>query len=126
MDGNVYKPDRFYVPPGSEILYVVDWTVPYETHETSLKRAETEKESKYNPHKDYFLLKAREAFPGTNINTVEVRGVAFGARGSILPATRKFLHEKLKMSKRCISWIQHRVAQKSIGMAKCFFAGNRG
>ena len=126
LDGNVYKPDRFYVLPGSEVLYVVDWTVPYETERTSLKRAEKDKETKYNPHKDSFLREARKAFPGTTLTTVEVKGIAFGARGSILPATRNFLHGKLKMSKTCISWIQHRVAQKSIGMIKCFFAGNRG
>ena len=126
LDGNIYKPDRFYCGPGSDTLYVVDWTVPYETSRESMRRAENEKVRKYAPHKASLLLKAQEAFPDKVFNTVTVKGIAFGARGAILPATREFLHKKLNMSKRCISWIQHRVAQKSIGMAKCFFAGNRG
>ena len=126
LDGNIYNPDKFYAIPGSEVLYVVDWTVPYETGRESLRKAEKDKRDKYQPHQDAFLREARKAFPQFNLKTVEVRGIAFGARGSILPTTRNFLHEKLKMSKNCISWIQHRVAQKSIGMTKCFFAGNKG
>ena len=126
VDGNIYKPDRFYCGPGSDTLYVVDWTVPYETSRESMRRAENEKVRKYAPHEASLLLKAQEAFPDKVFNTVTVKGVAFGARGAILPTTREFLHKKLNMSKRCISWIQHRVAQKSIGMTKCFFAGNRG
>ena len=126
VDGNIYKPDRFFCEPGSDTLYVVDWTVPYETTRDAMKSAERAKELKYSPHKASLLLKAQEAFPDKVFSTVTVKGVAFGARGAILPATREFLHKKLKMSKRCISWVQHRVAQKSIGMVKCFFAGNRG
>ena len=125
VDGNVYKPDRLYVGPGSDTLYVLDWTVPYETTRQAMLHAEKAKERKYAPHKADILRAAREAFPGKTLNNVIFRGIAFGARGAILPSTRTFLHEKLGMSKRCISWIQHRVAQKSISMMKCFFADDR-
>ena len=126
VDGNIYKPDRLFAGPGSDTLYVVDWTCPYETSRASMKAAEWAKVEKYGPHKDSILEKAHQAFPGQIFNTVIVKGVAFGARGAILPTTREFLHKKLGMSKRCVSWVQHRVIQKSISMTKCFFAGNRG
>ena len=125
VDGNLYKPDRLFCKPGSDTLYVVDWTCPYETTRDAMIRAEKAKVDKYSPHKDSILHKAGELFPGKSFNNVTFKGVAFGARGAILPATREFLHKKLGMSKRCISWVQQRVAQKSIAMMKCFFAGNR-
>ena len=126
VDGNVYKPDRLYFSPGSDTLYVLDWTVPYETSRDSLHSAEKRKVEKYSPLKDDVLNRAKTLFPGRSFNKVTFKGIAFGARGAILPQTREFLHKNMGMSKNCISWIQHRVAQKSIGMMKCFFAGNRG
>ena len=126
VDRNVYKPDRLFCSPGGENLYVIDWTVPYEIDRDSLRNAEKRKEEKYGPLKVDILEKAKELFPNKTFNTVTVKGVAFGARGAILPSTRKFLHKTLGLSKNCISWVQHRVAQKSISMIKCFFAGNRG
>ena len=125
VDGNLYKPDRLFCKPGSDTLYVVDWTCPYETTRNAMKQAEKAKEEKYSPHKDSILREARKLFPGITLNNVSFKGAAFGARGAILPSTREFLHKKFGMSKRCISWVQQRVAQKSIAMMKCFFAGNK-
>ena len=125
VDGNIYKPDRLFCHPGSDTLYVLDWTVPYETTRAAMKASEKAKEVKYGPHLDSILLKAGELFPGNTFTTVVLRGIAFGARGAILPKTREFLHTKLGMTKRSISWVQHRMVQKSIGMIKCFFAGNK-
>ena len=125
LDGNTYKPDRLYCHPGSDTLYVLDWTVPYEISRAAMKDSERAKERKYSPLKDQILDKARELFPGKEFNDVVFRGIAFGARGAILPNTREFLHKKLGMTKMCISWIQHRVAQRSICMVKTFFAGSR-
>ena len=126
VGGNIYKMNRLFYNPENDTLYVLDWTVPYETTRAAMKAAEKAKEEKYSPHRDSILLKAGELFPGKLFNNVTFKGIAFGARGAILPNTREFLHKKLGMSKRCISWVQHRVVQKSIGMMKCFFAGNRG
>ena len=130
IEGSIYKPDRFFYKPGSDTLYVIDWTVPYETTRDAMRVAENRKKRKYSPHKESFRLRAQEIFgktyPRLVIKDVVIKGVAFGARGAILPNTREFLHKRLHMSKRCISWIQHRTAQKSIGMIKCFFAGTRG
>lgn len=125
MDSNVYFPDRLFCHPGSDTLYVLDWTVPYETTTENLRSKEMAKETKYRPHRASILEKAKELFPGKTFQDVVFKGIAFGARGAIRPATREFLHRKMGMSKRCISWVQHRVAQRSIKMLKSFFSDGK-